>query len=280
MKRTVFAICAITIMQVFALPAYAEDKWINPQDAIAQLWSARAPAGQGKDWPVDQCNNWNALPANIQAASTRTNSGLVIPTIDIDRAVLTNGLKQMAQSLLAYDLDETEAGHFYPTSDIDGPLNMDATFWQDAARSPHGNALDHLPVLDISGFHNELHMTEVLKDKNRAEVMDTLNNTGNMFNSQRWNYYAARFSKVGQDTIPLTGYVEFTQNEILQDNQYAFAQADGRIVYDYVNKIVYYTPAHYKLWKKADFAPDNSPAYDCNPAGTCCDAFFKIADTK
>ncbi|AUG54260.1 hypothetical protein [Thalassospira marina] len=276
MRRTLLALGGIFMLQGFAYPALAEDKWLDPQDAIAQLWSGRAPVGQGAQWPVNQCNQWDALPADIQAVSTNTDSGLVIPSVDVNRAVLTNGLQQMAKSLLAYDLSTMEAGHFYPPADIDGPFILDPEFWQDAARSPHGNALDHLPVLDTSGFNNELHMTEVLKTQNRAEVMNTLNATPGMTNSQRWNYYAARFAKVGQDTIPLTGYVEFTQMEDQWDNQYSFAAADGRIVYDYINNKVYFTPAHYKQWKQADFKPDDTPAYGCTPEGTCCDPFFQI----
>jgi len=280
MKRALFALCSIVILNCLASPAVAENKWLNPQDAISQLWTGRSPVGQGKEWPVDQCNNWGALPEDVQTASTNTLSGLVIPTVGVNRAILTTGLQQMAKSLLAYDLATLEAGHFYPPDDIDGPFALNPAYWQNAARSPHGNALDHLPVLDISGFDNEIHMTEVLKTQNRAEVMNTLNQTGGMTNSQRWNYYAARFSKVGQENIPLTGYVEFTQMEDQWDDQYAFAAADGRIVYDYVNNRIYYTPAHYKQWKQDDFTPDDTPAYGCTPEGTCCDPFFKIANDQ
>lgn len=277
MKHTLFAVCGIAILCSLAPSAFAADKWLDPQDAIAQLWSGRSPVGQAKDWPVDNCNNWGGLQANIQAASTDTLSGLVIPSVGPDRAVLTNGLRQMAKSLLAYNVNEMAAGHFYPTADIDGPFDMNPKFWQDSARSPHGNALNHLPVLDVAGFNNELHMTEVLKTLNRAEVMNELDSTPDISNSQRWNYYAARFAKVGQETIPLTGYVEFTQQENQWDNQYAYAAADGRIVYDYINNLVYFTPAHYKQWKKADFKPDDTGNYGCTPGGSCCDPYFKIA---
>lgn len=259
----------------FSNPANAQDKWTDQQDAIGQLWSGRSPVGTAHTFPVDQCDNWGTLPQNVKDVSTQTRSGLVVPSVSATRAVVTNGLQQMAQSLHAYNVGTVATGFFYPTDNIDGPLNMNAAFWQDAARSPHGNALNHLPQLNLAGLNNA-NCPAGMAAMNRANLMNTLDQQPGISNSQRWHCYSERFSVVGGANIPLTGYVEFTQIEIPADNQYAFAAADGRIVYDYVNNLVYFTPAHYRQWKKADFAPDMTGGYGCTPGGTCCDPFFKI----
>ncbi|WP_417815886.1 hypothetical protein [Thalassospira alkalitolerans] len=275
MKRVYFVLLGLATALAFTDHALAADKWTDQQDAIGQLWSGRSPAGNAQNFPVNQCNNWGALPQNVQAASTQTLSGLVVPSVSSQRAVVTNGLRQMAQSLHAYNVAQVAVGNFYPTDNINGPLNMDHAFWQGAGRSPHGNALDHLPRLNLAGLNNA-NCPANMNALNRQQIMDALDQLGGISNSQRWHCYSERFSMVGGAAIPLTGYVEFTQIEIPADNQYAYAAADGRIVYDYVNNRVYFTPAHYRQWKKADFAMDMTGNYGCTPGGSCCDPFFKI----
>ncbi|SOC15147.1 hypothetical protein [Thalassospira xiamenensis] len=269
MKRTYLSIVGLMLLFIATGPALAD--WQDQQDAIHQLWDARAPVGHTQNFPANQCDNWAALPQNVQAVSTQTGSGLVVPSVSAANNALTDGLRQMAQSLHAYNTALTNVGTFYP-AEVDGPFLMDAAYWQGAGRSPHGNALDHLPQINLAGLDNNT-CPAGLANMNRQQVMDALNQTNNISNSQRWHCYSNRFSTVGQDHIPLTGYVEFTQQEY---NGYAYAAADGRIVYDYVNNLVYFTPAHYRQWKKADFAQDMTGNYGCTPGGTCCDPFFKI----
>ncbi|WP_434628652.1 hypothetical protein [Chromobacterium sp. CV08] len=249
----------------------AADKWTNPQDAIGQLWSARMPLGAR--WTPQQCGNYAALPADVRAVVSHTGSGLVVPQVKKDRAVLTNGLKQMASSLLQYHPATVAAGQFYP-QEVDGPFVMDAAYWADHARSPHGNARHHLPAVNTAGL--DLNQCPNLAGLGPRAAMDALNGEANISNSLRWHCYANRFRVVGGEEVPLVGYMEFTQPEYPADDQYAYAAADGRVVHDYVNNRVYYTPAHYKQWKKADFAPDQTGAYGCTPAGSCCDPFFEI----
>ncbi|WP_440216592.1 hypothetical protein [Chromobacterium piscinae] len=251
--------------------AVAADKWTDPQDAIGQLWSARMPLGAR--WTPQQCSDYNALPADVRAVVSHTGSDLVVPQVKQDRAVLTNGLRQMASSLLQYQLATVAAGQFYPP-EVDGPFLMNAAYWEKYARSPHGNQLNHLPAVNIAGLN--LNQCPNLDNLTRQAAMDLLNSTAGISNSLRWHCYANRFRTVSNAQIPLTGYVELTQAEYAGDNQYAYAASDGRVVYDYVNSRVYFTAAHYKQWRKSDFAPDQTGSYGCTPAGSCCDPFFEI----
>ncbi|AUH51798.1 hypothetical protein CXB49_13695 [Chromobacterium sp. ATCC 53434] len=270
-KHHTAALLALLAAALAGAAAAAEDKWPSPRDAIGQLWSARMPLGAR--WTPQQCGNYAALPANVQAVVRNTGSGLVVPQVQKDRAVLTNGLRQMAASLLQYHPATVAAGQFYP-QEVDGPFPMNAAYWAEYARSPHGNALNHLPAVNTAGL--DLNQCPDLAGLGRQAAMNALNDEANISNSLRWHCYANRFSTVGGEAVPLTGYVEFTQPEYPADNQYAYAAADGRVVYDYVNNRVYYTPAHYKQWKRNDFAPDQTPLYGCTPAGSCCDPFFEI----
>lgn len=251
----------------------AADKWTSPQDAVGQLWSARLPLGAS--WTPAQCSNYAALPQAVQGAVSSTQSGLVIPRVKLNRAVLTNGLRQMATALLVnYPLGQAQANIFYPGNDVDGPLNMTPAFWAEQARSPHGNERNHLPTINLGNL-NLAQCPDLANVQGRQTVMDTLN-AANLTNRQRWHCYANRFRTVGGAQIALTGYVEITQAEYPADNQYAYAASDGRLVFDYVNGRVFYTPAHYKQWKKTDFAPDQTGGYGCTPAGSCCNPFFEL----
>ncbi|PTB86319.1 hypothetical protein C9939_03690 [Pseudidiomarina aestuarii] len=274
MKRLYSLLLGLVLTLPLAIPVMAQNQWADPQDAIGQLWSGRAPNGASHTFPVNQCDNWAALPQNVQAVSTQTLSGLVVPSVSATRAVVTNGLRQMAQSLHAYNVAQVAAGNFYPAA-VNGPFAMGPAYWQGAVRSPHGNAVDHLPRIALGGL-NTAACPNYAGNPNQQQTMDALDNLAGISNSQRWHCVAHRFSVVGGAAVPLTGYIEFTQQEYPADNQYAYANSDGRIVYDYVNNLVYFTPAHYRQWKKADFSMDMTGNYGCTPGGTCCDPFFKI----
>ena len=254
----------------------AAPKWTNPTDAIGQLWGARLT--NGGPWPLEKTNNYNALDPRVKEVSTNTASGLVIPSISINHPNLTDGLKQMSWALLTYNLNTQQTGQFIPQGVGVPPAEpfprLDANFWADLLRSPHANERNHLPNLNIPP-NFDVRQCPNLKDMSRLDVLNTLDRTANITNQFRWHCYADRFKQVGGQIIPLTGYIEITQNEDYL-NQYDYARSDGRIVFDYINGRVFYTPAHYKQWKTANFAPDETANYGCTPPNTCANPFFEL----
>jgi hypothetical protein len=275
-KLGVIILSCVLVFVGFVPKASASVYWENPTKAIEQLWGARLT--NTRPWPIDKTNSYATLDPLVQDVSRDTASGLVIPQVSINSSRVTDGLKQMAWALLTYNLNAIAANSFIPQGVGTPPaetLVINTAFWVNLLRTPHGNERNHLPnlvlpVLDIAQCPN-------LAGLNRINVVNTLNHTASITNQLRWHCYANRFNSVGDAVIPLTGYVEITQSEYTGVNfGYAYSSSDGRIVFDYVNNRVFYTPAHYKQWKKADFSPDGTGNYGCTPNGTCANPFIEL----
>lgn len=263
----------VVLWLAFTCPplAFADTKWATTSEAIENLWQARFPTQ--RPWRVTDADNYDNLSDAAQEYATNTESGLVIPSLSYRHPNLTLGLKELAWALLTYD---PYGNNFIPVGEGEAPseqFEFNTRFWAEQLRSPHGNARNHLPTINHDVTTEDC-PADIAETAGREAVLILLAQFDGVTNRQRWHCYANRFSTVGQNTIALTGYVEVTQIEYM--GAYDHAASDGRIVYDYIQGRVFYTPAHYRQWKKADFSPDMTGGYGCTPAGTCASPFFEI----
>jgi hypothetical protein len=301
-KLFLAGVCVAAILPVAAAPPAMARAWTDTVDAITRLWNInQAPNA----WLVANCNNKTAMPQNVQALAVTPGSGYVILKVPVTSTELTDNLRSLARALL--NISPTNNGNnaqnaFYPTDpDQNPPITMNADFWEANARSAHVNGDGYLPTVDLGNLVNPpVNCPANIAPKpnanrslsgllNRRQTMDALS-TAALTNQQRWHCYSFRFADpkaqwvtppkskkknapepVPQPPVPV-GYVEITHFEKpqTQGGQYPEANASGRLVYDYVQGLVYYTPAHYAPWFKANFNPvgkndDFSKATACSP---------------
>lgn len=291
--------------------------WNNRQDAIRKLWRARI--SDGKSFPIRKCNSWgqlNAFQRRFASYNPQSMDHLVIPWVNVNHNNLTPRVAQMGQILLRYVQNRLRQ---QSTQDPRGwlpvsPLNIATIdFWKQTAtkglREAHGNGRRVLPnPVTVFGqgnipawFSNPAMNQQTnlpgycppnLRNPPGAEghnnilpyQITLLHNyhAAGLTNQMKWHCYAflqpppALAPNPGHGFIEITGVQEFAN--------YGDSIAEGRFVFDYLNGHVYYSPIHYRQWKKGltnpaeQFAPDDSQHNTCATPGACCTSFFRLVD--
>jgi hypothetical protein len=262
---------------VCATSPAAADSWDSQTDAITKLWNGRLTNGRG--WPVGSCDNYNGLPPQVQEVTSNTQSGLVVPQLTIRSQRLTNNVAAIARALLGTDLTSSAQNAFFPTDpDADGPIVMNDAFWAANLRSSHADEFHRLPAPGGALPDPPQNCPAGLAVLGRLDTLRALNSAPvnvALTNRVKWHCYANRYRMVGDVDVGIPGFVEITHFEYGgQASQYPYAESRGRFVFDYVNKRVYYTPAHYHPWYKANFNPVGDG--DHPGANTTCNPFFEI----
>ena len=274
--RGLVLLALAALLPLIAAQPAAADSWDDQTDAITKLWGGRLTGN--RPWPVASCDNFAGLAAQVQAVSTNTVSGLVVPQISVASTRLTDNVAATARALLNTDLTATAVGAFIPVdTNANGPIDMNLQFWGANLRSSHANNANRLPATNSNLPDPPLNCPAGLAALNRDQVLTALDQApvnAALTNRVKWHCYAHRFRMVGDVDNGIPGFVEITHFEHLGASQYTYAASRGRFVFDYFNKRLYYTPAHYYVWAKANFAPvadDPAPA-----ANSFCNPFFEI----
>ena len=112
----------------------------------------------------------------------------------------------------------------------------------------------------------------------REEILKQLQKDEELTNTQKWDCYSERFFDPNARSEETTGYVELTHPPE-KPGDYDKALQIGRIVFDYVNGRVFYTPTHYHPTKALGETYESSAHNTCDwplKEGGCANPFFEI----
>ena len=273
--------------------------WDSINDAINGLWNARLTYGRPWNWGTLEANLDPAIGNNIDKGSglnahpATPTSVFLIPKVSIRSVSLPRGLHHLAAALLTYDRAQVGAGHFYPAytdashnnSVFNTPVSYHATyvnFFATGTRSRHDNGNGYLPAVAVPACPAPVAATVNAAWANgAAAVMTALDNQAGASNAQRWQCYAQRAAPPGIAIInAASGYMEFNHPDATgAGNAREFSDSNnGRIVYDYVNGKVYYTPTHYRPSYKQAGVLSVSQDNNCPANQTCASPFFEIVE--
>lgn len=273
--------------------------WNSVNDAVNGLWNARLTYNRPWTWGTLAANLDPAISQNIDKGSRWNNnpptptSVYLIPKVSIRSTSLPRGLHHLAAALLTYNRAQVAPGHFYPTYTdgsentlvLNTPASFSVTFpafFNAHTRSRHDNDAGYLPAVVTPACPAPAAAVVTGAWANGAQaVMHALDTQAGITNAQRWQCYAQRAAPPGVAIVDAAGgYMEFDHPDYIGAGQaHEFSDANnGRIVYDYVNGKVYYTPTHYRPSYKAGAVLTISPNNDCPGGQTCASPFFEIVE--
>ena len=272
--------------------------WDMQPSAVQSLWNARKLYGATWAPGATYANLAPAIRDRIAIGAGRgTNlqatpdSVYLIPQVDVGTANLPRALHQVASALLRLD---TGNAKFYPSytdsagksrivNSVGGEIGTYIAFLGAGTRSRHDNALRYLPTVVVPACPAAVGAA-VTTAWNRvdpatsakARALDALNQQSGNTNRAKWHCLAMRAAPPGvTDFTTASGYMEFDHPDGA-DREYRESN-EGRIVYDYVNGRVYYTPTHYRpTWRDATGAVQLSPDNRCPLTRTCASPFFEL----
>lgn len=272
--------------------------WDLQQDAVQSLWNARKLNGAAWAFGTTYANLAPATRDRIAIGAGRggnlqatPDSVYLIPQVDVGTANVPRALHQVASALLRLD---TGNAKFYPSyTDSAGKsrivnsngdeIGSYIDFLGAGTRSRHDNALRYLPTVAVPACPpavgaavttawNRVDPTTTAKIRALAALNQQSGNT----NRAKWHCLAMRAAPPGStDVASASGYMEFdhpdgANREYRESNQ-------GRIVYDYVNGRVYYTPTHYRpTWRSPTGTVQLSPDNNCPTGNPCASPFFEL----
>ncbi len=279
--------------------------WDSVNGAITSLWNARLTYNRPWVWGTLNQNLDATISGNIDKGRglaghpPPANSIYLIPKVSIRSTSLPRGLHHLAAALLTYDRAQAAVGHFYPTY-TDGsendhlfntPVSYNATytaFFGTGTRSRHDNDAGYLPAVAVPACPAPAAAAVTAAWGNGVgAAMNALNNFAGITNAQRWQCYAQRAAPPGVNVFnAASGYMEFDHpDQYGAGFAHEFSDSNnGRIVYDYVNGKVYYTPTHYRPSYYLGGNPNQggnltvSPNNLCPDGQVCASPFFEIVE--
>lgn len=275
--------------------------WASKEAAVQSLWDARKRFGAiwnpGTAYAALDPAIRNKIAigsgrgSNVQATP---DSVYLIPQVDIRSPSLPRALHHVAAALLRYDPGNAK---FYPSytdsqnrqvvvSTTGVELGSYIAFLAGGTRSRHDNLMKYLPDVTVpdcpSGVGAAVaaawNRANAQQTSTKAAMLDALNGQSGNTNRQKWHCLAMRAVPPNStDTARAFGYIEFDHPDGPGGQREYTESNDGRIVYDYVNGRVYYTPTHYRpTYRDATGALRISENNQCPERQICASPFFEI----
>lgn len=272
--------------------------WDMQPDAVRSLWNARKLNGAAWTFGTTYANLARATRDRIAIGAGRggnlqatPDTVYLIPQVDVGTANLPRALHQVASALLRLD---TGNAKFYPSyTDSAGKsrivnsngneIGAYIAFLGTGTRSRHDNALRYLPDVAVPACPPAVG-TAVNAAWNRvdpatsakARALEALNQQSGNTNRAKWHCLAMRAAPPNStDFASASGYMEFDHPD--GANREYRESNEGRLVYDYVNGRVYYTPTHYRpTWRDANGAVQLSANNSCPEGRSCASPFFEL----
>jgi hypothetical protein len=285
-------------------PGYAS--WGAETAAVQTLWNARLTYNRPWVWGTTNANLDPTIGASINRGSGLTaapplqltaSSIYLIPKVSIRSASLPRGLHHLAAALLTANPGNTAPLGFYPAYTDNGgiatllntagtALGAYAPYLHAHTRSRYDNVTGYLPAVAtpvcppaVTVLVTTQWNAGTAANPAKQLVMNALNAMPALpavTNAQKWHCFAMRAAPPGITLFNVaSGYIELDHPDGAMA-EYTFAAPRGRLVYDYVNGRVFYTPTHYYPTYFAAGVLTVSANYNCPVATVCANPFFEI----
>lgn len=286
--------------------------WNSRELAVAALWGERQLHGRDWAWGTTYrdldpaIRGAIAIGARQQSASGAgiRDTVYLVPQVPIRSSQLPRALHHLAAALLGpgqgtvgFDLGYVDGSHndfILNTAGepVPGPngsyLKTYRAFVETGSRSRHDNGLGYLPALAPpacpAGAAKASATAWSQGDKARparARAMDALDAyRPALTNVEKWHCLAVlavppQKANSGK-AVGAVGYIELDHPDGVVKREFSDSN-DGRVVYDYVNGRVFYTPTHYRpTYKDGTGAIRVSEDNACPTGQTCASPFFEI----
>ncbi|MET0264921.1 MAG: hypothetical protein ABW202_04845 [Duganella sp.] len=281
-------------------------KWNSQADAVQKLWDARLTYNRPWQWGTLNQNLHGDISNNIHKGSglamgrppqNTPNSVYLIPKVSIRSGQLPRALHHLAAALLTYP-SNTAGAPFYPaytdSEGLDYLANTDyqrvgtyREFIASGTRSRHDNAMGYLPTValpacpaPVTAAITTAWNAGTAGNPGTRQAKDALNAGGAMAaytNAVKWHCYAMRAAPPNSAVFnQAAGYMEFDHPDGPPSGREYSDSNEGRVVYDYINGRVYYTPTHYRPSYRDGNTLQVSINNNCPDGRTCISPFFEI----